>query len=134
MAGGCGLATRLAPLTELASDMRAVANQDTYSDGVKDSIDIALYMMGGGLSLAEGTVDESESLAGAASGWLIDRARDVTELLDRAAHTELAERTIDWLTAPAEWTFDTLITNPVAYWSERFFTNAGETSAPVAIC
>ena len=135
-AGNLRIGTRLAPLSEIASFTRDAATDDTFSTGVKDSIDVALYMMGGGLSMADEAVDDagSGSLLGGGAKWLLDLADSATDLLGRAADTDLAEKAIDWLTTPAEWALDTLVTNPVAYWSERFFTEAGETTAPVAVC
>ena len=135
-AGNLRISTRLAPLSEIASFTRDAATDDTFSTGVKDSIDVALYMMGGGLAMADEAVGsgQASNLLGGGAKWLIDLADSATDLLGRAADTDLAEKAIDWLTTPAEWALDTLVTNPVAYWSERFFTNAGETTAPVAVC
>ena len=135
-AGNLRISTRLAPLSEIASFTRDAATDDTFSTGVKDSIDVALYMMGGGLAMADEALDDAGSgnlLSGGAK-WLLDLADSATDLLGRAANTDLAEKAIDWLTTPAEYALDTLVTNPVAYWSERFFTEAGETTAPVAVC
>lgn len=134
--GNLRIATRLAPLTEIASFTRDAAEQDTYSTAVKDSIDVALYMMAGGLSMADEAVDGggSRNLLRGGASWLLDLADTATDLLGRAADTDLANKAIDWMNAPAEWVLDTLVTNPVAYWSERFFTQAGETTAPVSIC
>ena len=135
-AGNLRISTRLAPLSEIASFTRDAATDDTFSTGVKDSIDVALYMMGGGLSMADEAVGsgQASNLLGGGAKWLLNLADSATDLLGRAADTDLAEKAIDWLTTPAEWALDTLVTNPVAYWSERFFTNAGETTAPVAVC
>ena len=135
-AGNLRIGTRLAPLSEIASFTRDAATDDTFSTGVKDSIDVALYMMGGGLAMADEAVDDagSGSLLGGGAKWLLDLADSATDLLGRAADTDLANKAIDWLTTPAEWALDTLVTNPVAYWSERFFTEAGETTAPVDVC
>ncbi len=134
--GNLRIATRLAPLSEIASFTRDAATDDSFSTGVKDSIDVALYMMGGGLSLADEALgsDQASSLLSGSAGWLLDLADSATDLLGRAADTDLAEKAIDWLTTPAEYALDTLVTNPVAYWSERFFTEAGETTAPVDVC
>ncbi len=135
-AGNLRIATRLAPLSEIASFTRDAATDDSFSTGVKDSIDVALYMMGGGLSLADDALgsDQASNLLSGSAGWLLDLAGSATELLGRAADTDLAEKAIDWLMTPAEYALDTLVTNPVAYWSERFFTEAGETTAPVDVC
>ena len=133
-AGNLRISTRLAPLSEIASFTRDAATDDTFSTGVKDSIDVALYMMGGGLSMADEAVGGGDNLLSGGAGWLLDLAGSATDLLGRAADTDLAEKAIDWLTTPAEYALDTLVTNPVAYWSERFFTEAGETTAPVDVC
>ena len=133
-AGNLRISTRLAPLSEIASFTRDAATDDTFSTGVKDSIDVALYMMGGGLSMADEAVGDGSNLLSGGAHWLLNLADSATDLLGRAADTDLAEKAIDWLTTPAEWALDTLVTNPVAYWSERFFTEAGETTAPVDVC
>ena len=133
-AGNLRISTRLAPLSEIASFTRDAATDDTFSTGVKDSIDVALYMMGGGLSMADEAVGSGDNLLSGGASWLLDLAGSATDLLGRAADTDLAEKAIDWLMTPAEYALDTLVTNPVAYWSERFFTNAGETTAPVDVC
>lgn len=48
--------------------------------------------------------------------------------------SELGDRVIDAIASPAEWALDKAVTGPVAYWAERFFTEAGVVAEPVQIC
>ena len=101
--GSLRLATRLAPLTEVASWTRDVAEEDTYSTGIKNAIDVAIYWMGA-------------DPGGFGTG------------------SELADSAIDMIASPAEWVLDKVVTGPVAYMAERFFTESGVTTAPQRIC
>ena len=73
-AGNLRISTRLAPLSEIASFTRDAATDDTFSTGVKDSIDVALYMMGGGLSMADEAVGGGDNLLSGGASWLLDLA------------------------------------------------------------
>ena len=47
---------------------------------------------------------------------------------------DLADSAIDIISTPFEWVFDTVLTEPMAYLAERFFTEAGEKAPTVTIC
>ena len=73
--GSLRVATRVAPLSEAASWANRVRKQDTYSTLIKDSVDLAIYWMGGdpgGPGLDNELADSAVDIIAKPLEWVAD--------------------------------------------------------------